>query len=357
MQCAEPSGYHLSMSGGAGPTHLVRIGGLACVLALLLLAYDARPASPPADAVTVRVPSREAPAGNAAADNTQVEAARTDPLTAAPHVELSTTPSRLDPEPWGAAPQRAQAAPAPPATGALSAIVVDEASGAVLFEQDAHRELAPASLTKIATAIVVLRHGNLDAEAVSDVDGFLMRGSTTMGLYAGDRLSRRDLLHGLMLPSGNDAALVLGRNIAGSDAEFVAEMNAMVRGLGLRHTSFATPHGLGRVGYSSAYDMAMLSRHAMQYPEFREVVSTISWNVGGSRSYAVHNINSFLFNYDGADGVKTGYTNSAGHTLVASATRNGHRLYAVLLNDQTRYMDAAALLDWAFAHHTWPAPP
>lgn len=266
-------------------------------------------------------------------------------------------PVPLDPAPWNSAPRRLETAPPAPATGALAAVVVDEASGAVLYERDPHRELAPASLTKIATAIVVLRRGDLDANAVSDVDGFTMRGSTTMGLYAGDRLSRRDLLYGLMLPSGNDAALVLGRNLSGSDEAFVAEMNAMVRGLGLRHTSFATPHGLGRVGYSSAYDMAMLARHAMQYPEFRQVVSTISWNVGGTRSYAVHNINSFLFNYDGADGVKTGYTNGAGHTLVASATRNGHRLYAVLLNDQTRYMDAAALLDWAFANHTWPEAP
>ncbi len=78
-----------------------------------------------------------------------------------------------------------------------------------------------------------------------------MRGSTTMGLYAGDHLTRRDLLYGLMLPSGNDAALVLGRNISGSDDAFVAEMNSMVRGLGLRNTYFATPHGLGRAGYSS----------------------------------------------------------------------------------------------------------
>ena len=359
MQCAAGSGYHRSMGGGVSPAYLARIAGLGCVLALLLLAYDARPASPPADAVTVRGVQRAGqpatPETVPASSSASVEPAESAPPAGA--VEMSMLTPALDPAPWGSAPRRLDTAPPAPSTGALAVIVVDEASGAVLYERDAHRELAPASLTKIATAIVVLRRGELDADAISDVDGFTMRGSTTMGLYSGDRLSRRDLLYGLMLPSGNDAALVLGRNLAGSDEAFVAEMNAMVRGLGLRHTAFATPHGLGRAGYSSAYDMAMLARHAMQYPEFRQVVSTISWNVGGTRSYAVHNINSFLFNYDGADGVKTGYTNGAGHTLVASATRDGHRLYAVLLNDQTRYMDAAALLDWAFANHTWPDAP
>ncbi len=353
MQCAAGSGYHRYMGGGVSPTYLARVAGLGGVLALLLLAYDARPVSPPADAVTVR--GQERPAQLSVSEVALASSVQGEVAPAA--VELAIVPPPLNPAPWRSAPRRLDGAPAAPATGALAAVVVDEASGVVLYEHDSHRELAPASLTKIATAIVVLRRGDLDADAVSDVDGFAMRGSTTMGLYAGDHLSRRDLLYGLMLPSGNDAALVLGRTLSGSDEAFVAEMNAMVRGLGLRNTYFATPHGLGRVGYSSAYDMAMLARHAMQFPEFREVVSTISWNVGGTRSYAVHNINSFLFNFEGADGVKTGYTNGAGHTLAASATRNGHRLYAVLLNDQTRYMDAAALLEWAFANHTWPEAP
>lgn len=331
----------------------------ACVVALLLLAYDARPAGPPADAVTVRSSMRGAPGAEARA-GTNAEVAATSPAlegTGGVGVELSTLAApRLDPAPWQPSPILRASAPLPPRVGALSAIVIDEASGGTLYESDPHRQLAPASLTKIATAIVVLRNGGLDDEVTSDVDGFLMRRSTTMGLYSGDRVSRRDLLYGLMLPSGNDAALVLGRSIAGSDDEFVVRMNALVRELGLRDTNFTTPHGLGRGGYSSAYDMAMLARHAMQHPEFAEIVRTISWNVTGSRSYAVHNVNSFLFSYDGADGVKTGYTNSAGRTLVASATRDGHRLYAVLLNDQAMYSDASALLDWAFAHHAWSPP-
>jgi D-alanyl-D-alanine carboxypeptidase len=261
----------------------------------------------------------------------------------------------LQPAPWGQSPALRPGASPPPRIGALSAVVLDEASAAVLYESDAHRRLPPASLTKIAASVVALRAGGLDEEAVSDVDGFMMRGSTIMGLYAGDRLSRRDLLYGLMLPSGNDAALALGRNVAGSDEAFVAKMNALVEELGLRDTRFDTPHGLGRTGYSSAYDLAILSRHAMQLPEFANIVQSTTWKVTGSRSYNVHNVNSFLFNFAGADGIKTGFTNAAGKTMVASATRDGHRLYAVILNDPATTSDASALLEWAFRSHIWSA--
>lgn len=334
--------------------HIARIVALASAFALLLFAYDARPLGPPADAVTIRAAAQNRPEGAELAAEAVVPVAAPAGPAAPPHVELTTiAPVPPNPLPWASAPSLRQGAPPPPQTGALSAIVLDEASGAALYEADAHRELAVASLTKIATAIVALRYGGLDEEVTSDVDGFMMRGSTTMGLYSGDRINRRDLLYGLMLPSGNDAALVLGRSIAGTDDAFVGQMNALVRELGLRHTYFATPHGLGRAGYSSAHDMAMLSRHAMQIPEFATIVQTENWKVTGSRQYMVHNVNSFIFNYPGADGVKTGYTNSAGRTLVASATRDGHRLYAVILNDQTMYSDAYALLDWAFANHAW----
>jgi D-alanyl-D-alanine carboxypeptidase len=309
------------------------------------------PSGGAADSVPASLAADPVPAGAAAGS-----ASAPAPLQPAVSAVLPT-PLRnpLEPAPWGGAPALRPGAPAPPRTGALSALVLDEASAAVLYEADAHRRLPPASLTKIAAAVVALRAGDLDTEAVSDVDGFLMRGSTTMGLLAGDRISRRDLLYGLMLPSGNDAALVLGRSVAGSDDAFVARMNALVEELGLRDTSFATPHGLGRLGYSSAYDLAILSRHAMQLPEFANVVQTTNWGVTGSRRYSVYNVNGFIFNYAGADGVKTGFTNGAGKTLVASATRDGHRLYAVLLNDAATTSDAAALLDWAFRNHTWNA--
>jgi D-alanyl-D-alanine carboxypeptidase len=232
---------------------------------------------------------------------------------------------------------------------------VDEASGVVLYEKDAYRPLPPASTTKIATAILAIEHGNLEAEVVSDVDASLMRGSSVMGLRPGDRFTVRDLLYGLLLPSGNDAALAIGRHVSGSDAAFVADMNHLLYRLGMDTSHFANAHGLGSRGHAvSARDLAMLARYAMTLPEFQQILATYSHRAEGSRTIDLVSANSFTFSYPGADGAKIGYTRSAGNTLVAWATRNGHRLYAVVLNTTSRDADAARLLDWAFANHTWP---
>ncbi len=233
--------------------------------------------------------------------------------------------------------------------------MIDEASGAVLYDKDAHLALPPASLTKIATAIVALERGDLDAWVDIDVDSRTMRGSTVMGLIPGDRFRLVDLLYGMMLPSGNDAALAIGRHISGSDFAFVAEMNALLGRLGLRDSHFANPHGLGnRDHVVSAYDLAMLSRYAMTLPGFYELVNARSWTARGSRTLSFSNINSLLGFYAGADGIKTGYTRSAGSTLAASAWRDGHRVYVVVLNSPSRYEDARLLLNWAFANFAWP---
>jgi serine-type D-Ala-D-Ala carboxypeptidase (penicillin-binding protein 5/6) len=259
------------------------------------------------------------------------------------------------PEAWRSAPVQRNAVP-PPTIAGLAAVVVDEASGAVLFDKDAHVSLPPASLTKIATAILALEMGDLDAWVEVDVDSRLMRSSTVMGLSPGDRFRLRDLLYGLMLPSGNDAALAIGRHLAGSDAAFVAMMNDLSRRLGLRESTYANPHGLGSRNHAvSAYDLAMLSRYAMSVPGFKEIVSAPSWTARGSRTLSFRNINTFLFSYSGADGIKTGYTRSAGQTIATSATRNGERVYVVVLNSSSRDDDARRLLNWVFANFTWPA--
>jgi D-alanyl-D-alanine carboxypeptidase len=235
-------------------------------------------------------------------------------------------------------------------------VVLDEASGEVLFAKDAHARLAPASLTKIATAVVALEKGDLDAWVDVDVDSRTMRGSTVMGLIPGDRFRVRDLLLGMMLPSGNDAALAIGRHVSGSDEAFVAEMNSLARRLDLKDTSFTNAHGLGRAGHeTSAYDLAVLSRYAMSIPGFYELISVRSWTAQGSRILSFFNINAFPDIYRGGDGIKTGYTRSAGPTLAASAVRDGRRLYAVVLNSPDRNGDAARILDWAYANYKWPA--
>jgi D-alanyl-D-alanine carboxypeptidase (penicillin-binding protein 5/6) len=242
-----------------------------------------------------------------------------------------------------------------PAVSAVAAVVVDEASGTVLYEKDAYRPLPPASTTKVATAILAIEHGGLDEQVLSDVDASLMPRSSVMGLRPGDVFTLRDLLYGLMLPSGNDAALAIGRHIAGSDADFVAKMNNLLWRLGMDRSNFANPHGLGNANHLvTARDLAMLARYGMTLPEFREIMATYSYTAHGSRTINMVSANSFTFSYPGADGAKIGYTRSAGNTLVAWATRNGHRLYAVVLNSTNRDGEAARLLDWAFANHTWP---
>jgi D-alanyl-D-alanine carboxypeptidase len=257
---------------------------------------------------------------------------------------------------WSAAPQLRPGAGAPPEVSALAAVVMDEASMGVLFDKDAHTGLPPASLTKIVTLILALESGaDLGGWVETNVDSRTMRGSTIMGLEPGDRFQLRDLLHGLMLPSGNDAALAIGRHIAGSDEDFVFRMNVLLERFSLKNSHFANPHGLGRNGhYTSAFDLAILARYGMSLPGFREIVTAPNWQAQGSRDLSYANINSFLFNYQGADGIKTGYTRGAGPTLVASATRNGHRLYAVVLNSPSRDLDATRLLNWAFASYVWP---
>jgi D-alanyl-D-alanine carboxypeptidase (penicillin-binding protein 5/6) len=257
---------------------------------------------------------------------------------------------------WAAAPALKPGAAAPPQIAGVAAIVMDEASGAVLYDKNAHMSAAPASLTKIATLVLALEDGRLDDVVITDVDSASMRGSTVMGLEPGDQFTLRDLLYGMMLPSGNDAALAIGRYVAGNDAAFVKRMNLLMRRLGLTETTWANPHGFDRGGthMTSAYDLALLSRYGMSLPGFQEVVNTRYYTAAGSRTIPLANINGFINQYPGADGLKTGYTRRAGSTLAASASRKGVRLYAIVLNSGTREADAARLLDWAYASYTWP---
>jgi D-alanyl-D-alanine carboxypeptidase len=241
-----------------------------------------------------------------------------------------------------------------PTISSTAAIIVDEASGAVLYDLDGHTAVAPASLTKIATAILAIEGSDLDAWVQVDVDSRQMPGSSLMGLLPGDCMQLRDILYGLMLRSGNDAALAIARYSAGSDAAFVNQMNTLLSRLGLTDSHFANPHGLDQDNQLvSAYDLAMLARYGMQLDEFATAVQTTSWTARGSRTFWMNNINGFLSRYEGADGVKTGYDENAGPTFVGSAVRDGHRVFVVLLNSSDRYGESANLLDWAYENHTW----
>lgn len=176
-----------------------------------------------------------------------------------------------------------------------------------------------------------------------------------MGLQAGEVVTVEDLLWGLLLNSGNDAAVALAEHVAGSVPEFVAIMNARAAELGLHSTHFTNPHGMDAPNhYSSAYDLWRLAEATLAYPKFREIVGTQSTARAG---HALWNRNELLATYPDADGVKTGTTDQAGHSLVASVTRNGHRVLAVILGSSDRYTDARALLDFYFSAFRWTEAP
>jgi D-alanyl-D-alanine carboxypeptidase len=246
---------------------------------------------------------------------------------------------------------------AAPRISAQMAVVIDEASGAVLYGRDENREVAPASLTKILTAMVAIEAGNPAARVTTDVDSRVMWDSTVMGLRPGEELSLEDLLYGLMLPSGNDAAIAIARYIAGSEWLFSELMNAKVRQIGLQHSHFVNPHGLEADGhYSSPYDMAIMARAAMRSPLFQRLAAAKEWNASGLlQNYRLVNLNRLLWQYPGADGVKIGYEDTAINTMVVSATRDGHRIYASFMRSTRRDADGTALLDYAFNAYEWPS--
>ncbi len=255
----------------------------------------------------------------------------------------------------GPAPVRKPGTPDPdPTTDHV--IVVDGESGAVLFHRNGYQPVAPASLTKIMTAILAIEHGNLSDHVKIDVDASSMEGSSLMGLEPWFDVTFEDLLYGLILPSGNDAALAIARYVAGSDAKFVKMMNDKAQWLGLRCTHFANPHGLDQSDhYSCPADMVTMARYAMQYPLFRQVVETRHYDIRESNiSYTIFNVNPIL-GYPGADGVKTGFSDSAGRALVATAVQNGHRVYVAFMRSENgAEADGVLLLDWAFSSFDWP---
>ena len=239
-----------------------------------------------------------------------------------------------------------------PFVSARSIAVIDAACGALIYGRDEHLHLPPASLTKLMTAAVAVDHAPTSTLITSKVDGAALydkTGSTIMGLKPGMELSLLDLLYGLLLPSGNDAAIAIAEGIGGTQAKFVDMMNDKVQSLALDDTHFINPHGLdGENLYSSAYDMGMLARYVMQNATLRQIVSTVSWQPRWDGP-AVWNGNRFLTDYPGADGVKIGYTEQSAQTIVASATHDGRRIIASLMRSQDRYTDSERLLDWAFA--------
>lgn len=231
-------------------------------------------------------------------------------------------------------------------TSASAAVLMDADSGRVLYAQNENARMGIASTTKIMTALVAIENGRLSDTVTVPRAATLVEG-TSMYLREGEKLSLENLLYGLLLCSGNDAALAIAAHVGGSVGAFVKMMNKKAAELGMTGTSFANPNGLDDPQhYSTALDMAKLARAASENETLVRIASTRSITTGGR---TMTNHNKLLSRVDGCIGLKTGYTRACGRTLVSCAVRNGQRLVAVTLQDGNDWADHAALYDYGFS--------
>ncbi|WP_040211831.1 D-alanyl-D-alanine carboxypeptidase family protein [Clostridium polynesiense] len=228
------------------------------------------------------------------------------------------------------------AAPLP--VNAVSAIAVDCKSKVILFEKNPHIPIPMASTTKIVTALIALNYGNLDNKFAVSKNASGIKGSK-VGYRPSEEITVKELTYGLMMRSGNDAAIALAEGISGSVENFSKVMNEYAKEMGLLNTSFETPHGLDKDNhFSSAYDLALATIKAKENSEFNKIVSSKDIKkeeMGFTRDY--HNINKILWRSEEADGVKTGYTGKAGKCLVSSFKKDEREIIIVLLNSSNRF--------------------
>ena len=239
-----------------------------------------------------------------------------------------------------------------PSVSAEGAVLVDGSSGRVLYEKNSDKRLYPASTTKIMTALVTLETLDElglgpDSKVIVPVEAAGVEGSS-LYLKAGEKLSLEDLLYGLMLQSGNDSAEAIAVCVGGTRETFVEKMNLKAEQLGCSGTHFVNPSGLfDENHYTTAGDLAIIAAEAMKREDFREIVGAQKWaSEETDRSFV--NKNKTVFNYEGGNGVKIGFTKKSGRTLVASAEREGKELIAVVLRDGNWFNDAYALMDYGF---------
>jgi len=234
-----------------------------------------------------------------------------------------------------------------------TAVLIDCKNGQVLYEKNPHRRMYPASTTKILTAIIALEKSRLTDLAIVSKDACNIEGSA-IGLQEGEVISIEDLLYALMLNSGNDSAVAIAQHVGGSVDGFVRLMNEKAAELGAVDTHFNNPNGLPDPNhYSSAYDLALIARYAMQNQEFRKIAATKTKNIKRedpkAQTYLL-NHNKLLWQYEGTIGIKTGYTEAARQCLVAAAARQGRELIAVVLGSEgsSIWDDAKELLNYGF---------
>jgi D-alanyl-D-alanine carboxypeptidase (penicillin-binding protein 5/6) len=242
--------------------------------------------------------------------------------------------------------------PSPPLpVSAKSALLADAETGKILWAYQPDLPCYPASVTKMMTAVLILERGNLD-DWVTIPKEAAFTGESSMALKEGERVRLRDLLAAIVVRSANDACVAAAIHLAGSVDKFVGWMNEKARELGMTHTHFVNPHGLHHPNhYTTARDLLTLARYALRLPQFRRLVALPEVTIAPTNKSALRhyrNRNKLLTLYPGCDGIKTGYTVPAGKCLVASATRDGWQLIAIVLGSQNHFADCATLLDYGF---------
>lgn len=234
---------------------------------------------------------------------------------------------------------------------AQNAVMLEQQTGRVMYDKNAHERKPIASITKVMTAILAIESGKLQDEVIASHEAIHTPGSSIY-LQLNEKISLEDLLYGLMLRSGNDAAVAIAEHIGGSEEGFVYLMNEKAKYLGMTNTNFQNAHGLDEERhYSSAYDIALLMRYAMENDIFREISSTQSYQ-SKNRTYPWNNKNKLLTRYyEHCTGGKTGYTSNAGRTLVTTAEKDDLELVTVTLNAPDDWNDHRALFDWGYDHY------
>lgn len=255
-----------------------------------------------------------------------------------PHYRLSTVQLRQ----WGEVAQL-------PNVSAEAVIAYDLDTNQLLFSRHPDERLAPASLTKLMTALLVLESGDTQRLVTIQEDDLV--GDSNMGLEAGEVISVEQLLYGLLINSANDAAMALARTVSESVEQFVDRMNQRAAELDLRNTHFLNPHGLDMEGHlSSARDLLVLTHRLWDYPLFRTIVATPDTRVAG---HYLRNTNELLGAEQLVNGVKTGTTDEAGECLIAGVVSNGHQRFIVILNSRDRYADTRRLIELSDQYFPW----
>ena len=244
--------------------------------------------------------------------------------------------------------------PKPPTTIAGAAVLINADTNEIYFEQNADNWMHPASTTKMVTLLTALRLKGTELDRLATISPYAASMEpSVLGVRPGDQISLEGILEGMMTVSGNDAAGVAAENVSGSVAAFAQEMNKTAKMAGATQSNFLNPHGLTEQGHhTTARDLAKIAAYGMRIPMFRDMVANDYYNVPYQNrpQETVRTTNLFIRNkYPGANGLKTGYTQAAGDCLIASATRDGHTMIAVFLNDDDRWTDAVKFLDYGFA--------